>query len=504
MFLIALSPILWLAVALCVLHMQPHKACLLALLLSVVVGIGLYDMTTIHAFQAFLEGVALACWPILLVIIAAIFTYNLSEHTKGMDGIKKMLTSVSNDRRVLILLIGWGFGGFMEGMAGFGTAIAIPASMLVGIGVNPLLAASVCLVANSVPTAYGSIGIPLVTLGNVTGTDATTLATYTCLQLAPLTILCPFIMTLVAGGSLKALKGMVATCLGASFGFLIPELAVAATMGPELAVVAGSIGAMGAIVACAKMFPVNDPAYAMPAHEDDGEKLTAGKAITAWLPFILIFVFLLATSKLIPAIHDPLNLIKSSVLIYDGEGGAPYTFTWVATPGVLIFLAAFIGGAKQGGVLQKTVYGLRFTILTIISVIATAKVMGYAGMTHEIAEAAVAATGTAYPLIAAFIGSIGTFITGSATSSCVLFGKLQTEAAQAIGATPAAQAWIAAANATGACAGKMISIQSIAIAVAAIKTSGADGKLLAFAAKVYLPFIIAMGLIVYLGQSLVG
>ena len=133
MFLIALSPILWLAVALCVLHMQPHKACLLALLLSVVVGIGLYDMTTIHAFQAFLEGVALACWPILLVIIAAIFTYNLSEHTKGMDGIKKMLTSVSNDRRVLILLIGWGFGGFMEGMAGFGTAIAIPASMLVGI-----------------------------------------------------------------------------------------------------------------------------------------------------------------------------------------------------------------------------------------------------------------------------------------------------------------------------------------------------------------------------------
>ena len=510
MFLIALSPILWLAVALCVLHMQPHKACLLALLLSVVVGIGLYDMTTIHAFQAFLEGVALACWPILLVIIAAIFTYNLSEHTKGMDGIKKMLTSVSNDRRVLILLIGWGFGGFMEGMAGFGTAIAIPASMLVGIGVNPILSACVCLVANSVPTAYGSIGIPLVTLGNVTGTDATTLATYTCLQLAPLTILCPFIMTLVAGGSFKALKGMTIICLGAALGFLLPELAVALTMGPELAVVAGSIGSMAAIVACAKMFPVNDPAYAMPAHEDE-EPLTAGDAIKAWLPFILIFVFLLATSKLIPAIHDPLNLIKSSVLIYDGEGGAPYTFTWVATPGVLIFLAAFIGGSKQGAsfgemlnVLKTTIVNLRFTIVTIISVIATAKVMGYAGMTPEIAEAAVAATGTAYPCIAAFIGSIGTFITGSATSSCVLFGKLQTEAAQAIGATPAAQAWIAAANATGACAGKMISIQSIASAVAAIKTAGADGKLLAFAAKVYVPFIIVMGLIVYFGQSVVG
>lgn len=490
--------------------MQPHKACLLALLLSAVVGIGVYDMTTVHAFQAFLEGVALACWPILLVIIAAIFTYNLSEHTKGMDGIKKMLTSVSNDRRVLILLIGWGFGGFMEGMAGFGTAIAIPASMLAGIGVNPILAASVCLVANSVPTAYGSIGIPLVTLANITGNDATTLATYTALQLAPLSFMCPFIMTIVAGGSLKALKGMVPICLGAALGFLIPELAVAMTMGPELAVVAGAIGAMGSIVATAKMFPANDPAYAMPAHEDE-EKLSGADAIKAWLPFILIFVFLLATSKLIPAINVPLNTIKSAVLIYDGEGGAPYTFTWVATPGVLIFLAAFIGGKVQGagfgemlGVLRTTVYNLRFTIVTIISVIATAKVMGYAGMTHEIAEAAVAATGTAYPCIAAFIGSIGTFITGSATSSCVLFGKLQTDSASAIGATQAAQAWIAAANATGACAGKMISIQSIAIAGAAIQVTGADGTLLKFATKVYLPFIIIMGLIVYFGQAVVG
>lgn len=201
MFLIALSPILWLVIALSILHMPGHKACSLALVISFVAGILAYGMTAIHAVQAFLEGVALACWPILLVIIAAIFTYNLSLHTKGMDVIKKMLTSVSNDRRVLILLIGWGFGGFLEGMAGFGTAIAIPAGMLAGIGVNPILAASVCLIANSVPTAYGSIGIPLVTLGSVTGIDATTLATYTALQLSPLTFICPFLMTIVTGGS---------------------------------------------------------------------------------------------------------------------------------------------------------------------------------------------------------------------------------------------------------------------------------------------------------------
>lgn len=483
MFLIALSPILWLIIALSVLKMAAYKACPIALVIALAAGIFVNDMTLPHAVEATLEGVALACWPILLVIIAAIFTYNLTLKTKAMDTIKKMLTSVSNDRRVLILLIGWGFGGFLEGMAGFGTAIAIPAGMLAGIGINPVLSAMVCLIANSVPTAYGSIGIPLVTLGSVTDTDPVLLATYTALQLAPLTILCPFLMVIVASHSLKGLKGMFLMCLTAGLGFSTAEIAISMFMGPE---------------------------HAMPPHEDEAPT-TLGGAVRAWMPFILIFVFLLMTSKLIPAIHDPLNLIKSSVLIYDGPGGEPYTFTWLATPGVLILLAAFLGGSVQGAsfgsmaaCLRRTAWNLRFTIVTIITVIATAKVMGYAGMTHEIAETAVAATGTAYPLIAAFIGSIGTFITGSATSSCVLFGKLQTDSAMAIGAGKSVQDWIAASNATGACAGKMISPQSIAIAVASIGTVGCEGKLLHFAVKFYIPFIIIMGCIVYFGQSLVG
>ena len=509
MFLIALSPILWLIVALSVLKMAAWKACPLALLIALAAGMMIFDMTSIHAVQAVLEGVALACWPILLVIIAAIFTYNLSLHTKGMDVIKKMLTSVSNDRRVLILLIGWGFGGFLEGMAGFGTAIAIPAGMLAGIGINPVLSVAVCLIANSVPTAYGSIGIPLITLGSVTGIDAIQLALYTCLQLSVLTVLCPFLMVIVSGGSLKALRGMIPVCLAGAFGFVIPELIVAMYMGPELAVVAGSIGAMAAIVAVAEMHPVHDAQYAM--EQKDMEHVSAKDGFIACLPFILIFLFLLFTSKLIPAIHDPLAAIKSAVLIYDGEGGSPYTFTWVATPGVLILLAAFIGGKAQKaslcemlGVLKDTVINLRFTIITIITVIATAKVMGYSGMTGQIAETAVAATGTMYPTIAAFIGSIGTFITGSATSSCVLFGTLQTHSAAAIGANADVQAWIAAANATGACAGKMISPQSIAIGAAAIGVNGCESELLKFAVKVYIPFVIFMGAVVYFGQNLVG
>ena len=509
MFLLALSPILWLVIALSVIKMSPWKACIIALIISLAAGMGVWQMEQIRAVESVLEGVALACWPILLVIVAAIFTYNLTLQTKAMDTIKDMLTSVSHDKRVLILLIGWGFGGFLEGMAGFGTAIAVPAGMLAGIGINPILSVSVCLIANSVPTAYGSIGIPLVTLANVTAFDPVQLATYTALQLGVLSLLCPWLMVIVTGGGLKALRGMGLMCGAAGLAFLIPELALSMFVGPELAVVAGAIVTMGAIVVIAKKFPINDPEFEMSTKKHPA--ISTAKAINACLPFILIFIFLLFTSKLVPPINQALMTIKTSVPIYNGEGGVPYTFVWVNTPGVLIMLAAFLGGSKQGAtfgemlkLLGKTINGLKFTMITIISVIATAKVMGYSGMTNEIADTAVAATGTAYPAIAAFLGSVGTYITGSATSSCVLFGKLQVMASQAIGASPNVQAWVAAANATGACAGKMISPLSIAIGSAAIGVQGADAKLLAFAVKIYVPFVIFMGLVVYFGQVMVG
>lgn len=212
-FLLALSPILWLIISLGFLKMQSFKACPIALIISFAVALAWYHMPGMDAATAALEGVALACWPILLVIIAAIFTYNLTLYTKSMDIVKHMLTTVSKDRRVLALLIGWGFGAFMEGMAGFGTAIAIPASMLVAMGFDPIKAILVCLVANSVPTTYGSIGIPASTLANLTGLDPVQLSTYISLQLLPLNILCPFIIVAIVGGSLKALKGVfMITC----------------------------------------------------------------------------------------------------------------------------------------------------------------------------------------------------------------------------------------------------------------------------------------------------
>lgn len=151
----------------------------------------------------------MAAWPDILVIIAAVFLYNLSLHTGKMEVIKQMITSVSGDKRLLVLLIGWCFGGFMEGMAGFGTAIAIPAGMLAGMGFPPLLACLVCLVANGTPTPFGSIGIPTVTLANLVGLDNATLAFTETLQLAPLMILSPFLMVILTGGGVKAAQRCV-------------------------------------------------------------------------------------------------------------------------------------------------------------------------------------------------------------------------------------------------------------------------------------------------------
>lgn len=504
-FVLALSPILWLIISLGFLKVQSFKACPLALLISLSVALLYYHMSGINAATAALEGAALACWPILLVIIAAIFTYNLTLHTQAMDIIKHMLMAVSKDRRILALLIGWGFGAFMEGMAGFGTAIAIPASMLVAMGFNPVKAILLCLIANSVPTTYGSIGIPASTLANLTGLDPLRLSTYISLQLLPLNIICPFLMVIVVGSSFKALKGVFFLTLLCGLGLALPELLISAIAGPELAVMISSVVIMGIIVLYSRYFPSDDPAYHMeinPAHVP----LKGG--VLACLPFILIFVFLLATSKFVPFINEPLSAVKTSVLIYSGAGAAPYTFVWLATPGVLIFLAAFISGRIQKAsfgemllVLGQTIRGLRNTIITIISVIATAKVMGYSGMTSDIAGTAVAVTGNFYPFIAPLIGSIGTFITGSGTSSNVLFGNLQTDAAAAIGANTA---WLAASNSAGTCVGKMISPQSIAIAVGAISLTGKDSEILKSIFKVYIPYILILGCIVYFGQSFIG
>ncbi len=230
---------------------------------------------------------------------------------------------------------------------------------------------------------------------------------------------------------------------------------------------------MASIGISAKVLPTNNPEYQF---KSETQKISGSEGFVAAMPLILIFVLLLLTSKLVPAINGPLSAIKTSVPIYAGPGAKPYTFVWIATPGIMIFLSAFIGGAVQKagfgemlGVLGKTFNGLKFTYITIISVVVTAKIMTYSGMTANIADGLVAATGTLYPAFAPLIGALGSFLTGSGTNSNVLFGPLQTAAAQKLIPGDGELAlWLTAASSAATGIGKMFSPQSIAIAIGAV------------------------------------
>ena len=541
---LAIVPILWLIIALTVLKMPGHKACISALVVGAIMALTLWHMPATDCLTSAIEGFAVALWPIILVIIAAIFTYNLSLKTGAMEIIKQMLTSVSADKRILILLVGWCFGGFLEGMAGFGTAIAIPASMLAGMGMNPIEACIVCMIANMFPTAFGSVGIPTVTLQAITGLHMLPLAFTTVFQMVPFMILSPFLMVIAGGGGPKALKGVVGITLVSGVSFVVPELIVSYFLGPELTVIVGCVVSLVCTFLMAKArknkpipaeydmnnivsgaIAKNEPeqsnvsgtianteseqsnASGAIANTESGQsKPAAMKLSVALMPFILIFVFLLLTSKLVPPINSFLSSFKSTLQISSAHGAGKISFAWINTPGVLIFIAAILGSIVQkanGKMMREAFTGtmkqMSKTIITIMAVLAVAKIMTYSGMISDMAHLFVTLTGHYYPFVAPIIAAIGAFVTGSGTNTEVLLGTLQTAAAQQIHIS---QYWLAAANSLGAGIGKVISPQCIATAVAAVNLVGQDSKVLRAMMKWALITLVIACLVIGFGVSL--
>lgn len=507
---ITLLPILWLIVALAVLKIPGHLACLVALVIAAALALTLWHMPVIDCVTSALEGFASALWPIILVIIAAIFTYNLSLRTGAMEVIKSLLASVSTDKRVIILLIGWCFGGFLEGMAGFGTAVAIPAGIMYGMGMNPVTACLVCMLANAFPTAFGSVGIPTVTLTSVTGLEAIPLSYITVIEMVPFMILVPFLMVMAGGGGPKALKGVVGITLVSGLSFLIPELLVARFLGAELPVIVGSVVSLLCTLAMArqrngKPVPAEYVLNAKSSTASAGGKAPEMNPLIAVMPFILIFVFLLLTSKLVPPVNSFLAVFSSTVKISSSANAGTVSFSWVNTPGILIFIATIIGGFIQKAsvslmleTLAATVKQLVKTIITIMSVLAVAKIMTYSGMISDMANLFVTLTGQFYSFVAPIIAALGAFVTGSGTNTEVLLGRLQSEAANAIGASPY---WLAAANSVGAGIGKILSPQCIATAVAAVGLTGQDSKVLSAVLKWALLMLVIACLLIGLLQG---
>ena len=497
MFVLALAPIIWLVIALCGMHMKAHLASLGALVVAAVCAMLGWGMTPVNMATAALEGFAMALWPIVIVIIAAVFTYNVTVHTSGMETIKAMLCSVSDDKRILTLLIAWCFGGFLEGMAGFGTAVAIPASMLMALGVSPVTAILACLIANGVPTMFGSI----------TGIDAFELAFVQAIQVLPFVIACPILMVALVGDGPRALRGSLSAALVAGLSFGLPMIVAARFVGPTLADVVAATCSLVAtfLFALARRDREVPSEYQLTnIHHYQGFGGPALQIVLAWSPFILILVALLLTSQLVPAVYGPLSSVATTVNIYAGDPSATLTFTWIDTPGVIIIVCGIIGGVIQGcsvhellQVLADTCKQMAKTIVTMLGVLACAKIMGYSGMIASIAAFFVGTLGGLYPLVAPLLGALGTFVTGSGTSSEVLFGNVQLNAAQSIGVN---ETWLVASNSLGISAGKMLSPQNIAIGCAACGLVGADGEILGKIAKYAFGFAAAMAALVYVGS----
>ena len=492
-------PVLWLIVSLGVLKMPAHKTCSFTVILTLAIAIICWRMKFIDGITATVEGMAIALWPILLVIVAALFTYNLAVETKTMDVIKTMLSSITTDKRIQVLILAWGFGGFLEAVAGYGTAVAIPTSILASLGFNPLFAAVICLLANTVPTAFGALGIPVTTLATVTGLEVVHLSYVTSIQLAGFIVLIPFLLVILTEKSIKALKGVVGITLVSGITFAVPQVFIAKYLGADLPALVASICSMACTILMAK-------AMNKEKVETKEDKIGLKEGILAWLPYILLCGLILIASPLVPSINSLLAKASSNIHIYTGDATSTTAFSWINTPGMMILIATFIAGQIQKlkftymlDVLKRTIIQLKTSFITIMSIVAISKIMSHSGMTSSISFGLCAITGSFYPLIAPLLGAIGTFVTGSDTSANILFGALQTEAAKSLSIDPY---WIAAANTAGATAGKMISPQSIAIATSATGLIGSEGKILSTTVKYCLGYVIILGLIVYFGGGI--
>jgi len=479
---VGVSPIAWLFLALCVFRMPGHIACSGGLLLVAVLALFVLGTPPAEVATAALEGAIFALWPLILVVIAAMILYKYSVETGGMETIKSLLTGISRDKRVLVLILAWGFGGFLEGIAGFGVPVLIPGSILVALGFNPMMAVVTCLVANSAPTPYAAIGIPVSALSGTTGLDAGILGFNVAVQLFIPCLVIPFFLVMLVGGGFRAIRGIGLITLISGLSFALPLVLVARFIGPELPTLLGSICAIVCTSAASKRFYRNDAQNAKYQIEGKPSAVTlpGGKAPVsvsqAFLPFALVLVFVTATS-LIGPVNDALSRFSFKTVVFAGEGGQTLSFMLLLTPGVLILISLIISCMLQGVRFSKllsisgaTLLESRKMVITIVTIIAMAKIMDYSGMTDAIALVLIAVFATFYPLVAPVIGMLGTFITGSDTTCAILFGNLQAGAARAIGADPA---WIASSNLSAAAAGKMISPQSVVIG---LRIGGLDGR----------------------------
>ena len=516
--LFAALPVVVLLGGMAVLRLKAHVAASLGLLTALLVAVSIFHMPVRMALITAAYGGGYGLFPICWIILPVIFLYQLTVRAGQFESLQKSLTNITPDSRLQLLLIAFAFGAFIEGAAGFGTPVAVCGAILISLGFRPLQAAGLSLIANTAPVAFGGLGIPIIALHGVTGLDTLLLARTVSHILAPFCILVPFWLIWAFAGFRSMLEVWPAI-LVAGTTFSVTQLLVAASSGPILVAVVSSALTIIVLIAFLKIWK---PKHILDPNGVDITGLvpekhphSTGTIFKAWLPWItlsaLVFVWGmpqfsklvndLTTIKVAVAGLDQLVWRVQPVVPKPTAEAAVYIVNWVAATGTGILLASILAGLMMGirpfamlKVFLRTIVSIRFTIITIVAMLAIGFITRYCGLDATMGLA-FARTGVLYPFFGTLIGWIGTATTGSDTSSNVLFGSLQTITAHQIGVSAPL---MASANSVGGVMGKMIDAQSIVVASTATQNYGQEGRILRFVFFHSLALACLVGTLVFL------
>jgi L-lactate transport len=512
--LVAAVPIFVLLLLLGVLRKPAWLASLFGLGAAAAVALGVYGMHAGTLASAIAYGAAYGLFPIGWVVFTAILLYNITVATGKFQVIKDSVGSLTEDRRLQALLIAFAFGAFIEGAAGFGTPVAVAAAMLAGLGFSPFYAAGICLLANTAPVAFGSIATPILMLTGITGLPLDRLSAGVGRICAPVSLIVPGYLVMVMGGW-RALRGVLPAALLCGVAFGGTQFFVSNFIGPQLTDILSSLAAIGSLVLLFKFwkpkedfnFDEHSSAHVAPPRHATGELLMA------WAPYVLLVVFVLlwgykpvqvilngvTRSFPWPGLHNVILRVPP-VVAKPAPYAAAYTFNWLSAPGTACLIAALVSAvvlrmpvAQFARVFRNTVKQLLLAELTIASVLALAFLMNYSGATATLGLS-FAATGALFPFFSSLLGWLGVFLTGSDTAANALFGNLQVITAGTLHMNPVL---MASSNSAGGVMGKMISLQSVAVASCATAMKPEDeGRLFRFTMRHSILLASIIGLIV--------
>ena len=525
--LIALIPIIFFFLALAVFRMKGSVAGTITVVLALLVSLFAYKMPMMMAFASMVYGFFYGLWPIAWIIIGAVFLYKISVKTGQFDVIRSSILSITEDQRLQMLFVGFAFGTFLEGAAGFGAPVAITAALLVGLGFKPLYAAGLCLIVNTAPVAFGAMGIPIIVAGQVSGVETMEISQMVGRQLPFMVIIVLFWIMAIMDGWRGVKETWPAVIVGGG-SFALAQYLTSNFVGPELPDITAAIASLVSLTILLKYwqpkhifrFANEDSNIDENLAEQKQKKYSIAQIAKAWSPFAILTVMVTIWSvkpfkdlfAKDGALHDMVISIKVPYLhqlvqkmppvvpeIKDYD--AIYKFDWFSATGTAILIAAIITiiflkmKPKEAVVtFGETINELKIPIYSIGMVLAFAFIANYSGMSATLALA-LAHTGHAFTFFSPFLGWLGVFLTGSDTSANALFAALQATTAQQIGVP---EVLLVAANTSGGVTGKMISPQSIAIACAAVGLVGKESDLFRFTVKHSITFTVMIGIIITL------